>query len=182
MKTLTKFIDRLDLNDEVTATLHEVSFGESSSSTRYEVIENEVLKSSDLKDLSISGSLFSLTLFKDVTFESCVFFGSKFENCEFVNCKFIDCSFQFTHISHCNFRASSFKNCIWETSTIRKSMLSLCDMDVKTAFFLTKEENKMDSCMKNDFPTWLDEGPLTLWEAALKDEFSTREEEDQLAA
>lgn len=135
MNTLTKFFNPFWKNPN--------------TSSSYEVIENEVIKASDLKCLTISGSLFSLTTFKNVTFESCVFFGSRMENCTFEDCKFINCEFQFTTLEHCNFASVSFSNCKWDISPIRKNRFENCRFDDKTSYFATKacNFNKLNACM-----------------------------------
>ncbi|MBL6989060.1 MAG: pentapeptide repeat-containing protein [Bacteriovoracaceae bacterium] len=125
----------------------------------YEVIENEKIVASDYKELSISGSLFSLTSFKDVTFRSCVFFASKMENCEFINCKFINCKFQFSSIDYCDFHFTEFENCIWNMSPINKSLFSRCNYDHKTKHFIAKESNNRILNCKNvqsNKVEWLD--------------------------
>jgi hypothetical protein len=135
MNTLTKFFNPFWKNSD--------------TSSSYEVIENEVVKASDLNGLTISGSLFSLTTFKNVTFESCVFFGSRMENCTLEDCKFINCEFQFTTLEHCNFASVSFSNCKWDVSPIRKNIFENCRFDDKTSYFAKKacSFNKLTSCM-----------------------------------
>jgi uncharacterized protein YjbI with pentapeptide repeats len=122
----------------------------------YEVIENEVLKNSDLSDLTISGSLFSLTHFHNVTFRSCVFFASKMENCDFLGCKFIDCSFQFSNIEHCNFISVDFELCHWDTSRVAKTSFSSCFLDAKTVNAVFKESNKMEGCFAHHVTHYTD--------------------------
>ncbi len=138
MNTLTKFFNPF-LNN---------SFADA----KYEVIENEVLASCNFKELTISGSLFSLTTFKNVTFESCVFFASKLENCHFLNCKFLNCDFQFTSIEHCNLKATSFRNCKWDITPLRKNIFENCLLDDKTFYFTTKSNslNKLVNCQRHD--------------------------------
>ena len=116
----------------------------------YEVIENESLKSCDFDRLTLSGSLFSLTVFKNVTFRSCVFFGSKLENCRFVNCKFIDCSFQFTNLAHCNFHTTEFKNCHWDFSYTRKSQFHHCSLDKMSHCSISKDDNRFVNCFTKE--------------------------------
>lgn len=113
----------------------------STSHDSYEVIENEKLTDCNLSGLVISGALFSLTLFKNVTFRSCDFFASRIENCEFINCKFENCTFQFSGIEYCDFHSTIFENCTWDVSHIKRSLLSLCDLDPKTEFFVKKDKN-----------------------------------------
>jgi len=120
------------------------------SSEKYEIIENELIESCNFKELTISGSLFSLTLLKNVTFQSCVFFASKIENCEFFGCHFDECEFQFTGIDHCNFAASSFENCKWDLSPIKKSIFISSFLDEKTAFAVSREENSLQSCFNHE--------------------------------
>lgn len=123
-----------------------VSQNKLESSQAYEVIENELLKSCDLKDLTISGSLFSLTTFINVTFRSCVFFGSRFENCKFVNCRFEDCSFQFSTLTHSQFSATEFVGTHWESPSIRKCSFDYSSLDMKTEYFIAKNSNYLESC------------------------------------
>ncbi len=133
MNTLTRFINPVFEND-----LDE---------TKYEIIENEIIKSSNLEDLTISGSLFSLTTFTDVTFKSCVFFATRIENCSFVNCNFIDCKFEFSHISHSNFESCGFENCNWEFSSFKSSTLNHIKMDVRTNLEVNKGTNVQENCI-----------------------------------
>ena len=136
MKTLTTFINPFPMNAPLTE--------------KYEVIENEVLEGNDFKGLNVSGSLFSLTTFRGVTFQSCVFFGSRIENCEFINCRFEDCSFQFTALEHCNFKSSTFAECKWDKSPIKKALFNYCNLDMKTSYYASKEDNKFEGCFSDD--------------------------------
>ena len=120
----------------------------------YGVIENEVLQSSDFKGITVSGSLFSLTTFKSVTFESCVFFAARMENCEFIDCTFINCSFKFSNIEHCNFNDSKFENCKWDVTPIKKSRLQYCSVDAETAFYVSKSDSKIENCSGNGNGYW----------------------------
>lgn len=133
METLTRFI-----NPVFEATLDRA---------KYEVVENVAIKARDLEGLTISGSLFSLTTFTNVTFKSCVFFASRLENCNFVGCKFIDCKFEFSHITHCKFETTTFENCNWEFSSLKENSLNHSKIDVKTQFLLSKENNKEENCI-----------------------------------
>ena len=105
----------------------------------YEVIENELIVDSNFNGLTIAGSLFSLTTFKNVTFDSCVFFASRMENCEFVNCTFINCQFQFTNIAHCDFRYAKFDACSFDFSSIKNSKVDECWLDSKVLHNLAKD-------------------------------------------
>lgn len=116
---------------------------ETSNTDNYEVIENEVLNDRNFKGLTLSGSLFSLTIFTNVSFKSCVFFAGRLENCKFINCEFINCKFQFTTTLHCNFQETVFKNCIWEASPTRKTKFYYCEMDYKSSYYLSKKSNKI---------------------------------------
>ena len=122
---------------------------------QYEVIENEIIKSTDFNGLNISGSLFSLTTFKNVTFKSCVFYGSRLENCDFVDCTFEDCTFEFNNFVHCNFIGTTFENCKWAYSYLRKSSLYDCKLDPATRSAISVENNKLERCgaPQNDL-TW----------------------------
>lgn len=111
----------------------------------YEVIENEVIKSSNLNELTVSGSLFSLTTFTGVTFESCMFFGSRFENCNFVDCKFINCKFEFSHIVNCNFKSTSFENCSYDFSTVNTNSFSHCRICFKTYKVQSRGLNRIEN-------------------------------------
>ncbi|EQC46836.1 pentapeptide repeat-containing protein [Bacteriovorax sp. Seq25_V] len=114
---------------------------------QYEVIENEVIKARDLKELTVSGSLFSLTTFTGVTFESCVFFATRLENCIFIDCKFIDCKFEFSHIVNCNFNSVEFENCNWDFSTIKSNDFNHSKMCQKTNTLQLKGLNKLTNCL-----------------------------------
>ena len=115
-------------------------------SENYEVIENEHLTGRIFKQITISGALFTLTLFKDTTFRSCVFFASKIENCEFINCYFDNCHFQFSTIEYCDFHSTMFKNCIWDTSPVKRNLFSRCKLCEKTIHFLSDQDNRIMSC------------------------------------
>jgi uncharacterized protein YjbI with pentapeptide repeats len=128
MNTLTAYINPLTSTIDYTEN--------------YEVIENEAVIGNNYNDLIISGSLFSLTLFKNVTFRACVFFGTRIENCQFINCEFIDCKFQFSNISYSDFHHATFKNCIWESTPVRKSLFANSDLDFKSSYFIKKYDNK----------------------------------------
>ena len=140
MKTLTNLISPFS-----TKTLH---------TDTYEVVENESLTNENYSRLVVSGSLFSLTLFKKVSFDSCVFFASKFENCEFVACNFLDCTIQFSTFINCSFVGCKFKNVTWDLSHIRKSCLEDCFIDAKTSYFLMREDNMVKNCFTNRKLTW----------------------------
>ncbi|WP_164848528.1 pentapeptide repeat-containing protein [Halobacteriovorax sp. HLS] len=140
MKTLTQFFNPL--------------MNEAQEDAQYEVIENMTLDTKEFKGLSISGSLFSLTTFKNVSFESCVFYGSKIENCKFINCKFINCDFQFSSVSHSNFTGTHFVNCNWDFSPIRKSEFNFSHLDAKTVYYASNEDNFLSSCISNVDQSW----------------------------
>lgn len=140
MKTLTQFFNPF--------------LNETQEDAQYEIIENMTLDTKDFKGLSISGSLFSLTTFKNVTFESCVFYGSKIENCKFVNCKFISCDFKFSSISHSNFTGTQFENCNWDFTPIKKSEFNFSQLDAKTMYYASTEDNAISSCVSNTDLSW----------------------------
>ncbi len=104
----------------------------------YEVIENESIVNSNFKSLTISGSLFSLTTFKNVTFDSCVFFATRMENCEFIKCNFINCQFQFSNITHCDLHFAKFDHCTWSFSTLKHNIIVECWLDCQIRHALTK--------------------------------------------
>ncbi len=137
MSTLTEFLNPLHT--------------ESGKNSCYEIIENEALTDCNLSKLSISGSLFSLSVFKNVTFSSCDFFGSKMENCQFIGCNFQNCKFQFSSIEYSDFHSSTFENCIWDISPIKKSLFSRCAIDTKTLYFIAQGENKIFNLQNNQF-------------------------------
>lgn len=99
---------------------------------QFEVIENEMVKSSDLSNLTISGSLFSQTTFIAVHFKSCTFFGSKMRECKFINCVFENCNFEFSHIEDCNFDGCKLIGNTWKYSTLTQSIIEECEMDLAT--------------------------------------------------
>ncbi|MBT7610021.1 MAG: hypothetical protein HN576_09710 [Bacteriovoracaceae bacterium] len=147
MNTLTQFFNPL-LNNSL-------------QDARYEVIENEDLSSCDFSLLTISGSLFSLTTFKNVTFESCVFFGSRLENCNFVNCTFKDCEFKFTTLEHCNFAHTTFNNCMWDLAPLKKNCFENCLFDSKTFYYAKKTNNynRLVACSSHTDMASVQEGP-----------------------
>lgn len=154
MNTLTHFIDaQLSLSTQLTN--HKVeNFDGANANGLYEVIENETLSSRNLEGLAVSGSLFSLTTFTDVTFESCVFYASKFENCTFINCTFKNCKFEFTGISHCRFNNCTLENTDFQISPIKKCTMAFCDFDHKAQHYLSKEENTLHNCSELSPMTW----------------------------
>lgn len=115
---------------------------------RYEVISNETLSDCFHKDLNVSGSLLSLSTFKNVTFFGCVFFGSKLQGCTFVNCKFVNCEFKFTQMEDCEFKACEFQGCEYVSSGIKESRFKSSAIDHKTAFVAAKEANLMENCYR----------------------------------
>ena len=121
---------------------------------KYEVVENMTVKEHDLKDLTISGSLFSLTTFIAVNFESCVFFASKIENCRFINCTFNDCKFEFSHFSHCNFQSTNFENCSWEHSSFENNEFNHGKIDSSTHFVLKARLNILKNMLLPKNPDW----------------------------
>ncbi|MEH0860313.1 pentapeptide repeat-containing protein [Halobacteriovorax sp. DPLXC-1] len=118
MATLTNFIMPEKLSDFTNG--------------QFEVIENEVVKSSDLSNLTVSGSLFSQTTFVAVHFKSCTFFGSKIKQCKFINCVFENCTFEFSHIEDCNFESSRLVGNTWKYSTLKGSSIEECEFDLVT--------------------------------------------------
>ena len=110
----------------------------------YEAIENALVNDQDFKGLNVSGSLFSLTTFRNVVFQSCVFFASNLENCEFVSCTFIDCNFQFSTVEYCNFSNTLFRSCKWDITPIKKCNFNSCDLDYKTIHYSKNGQNKFD--------------------------------------
>ena len=108
----------------------------------YDVVENETIKGKDFGDLTLSGSLFSLTTFRDVTFESCVFFATRMENCTFINCRFENCSFQFSSIEHCQFCETEFQGSFWDVSPLKYNDFSSCLLDDRTTYFASKPDLK----------------------------------------
>lgn len=131
-------------------TFFNPNFQDGLRDSQYEVIENELLKSCDLKNLTVSGSLFSLTTFINVTFKSCVFFGTKIENCKFINCKFENCSFQFSTLTHSEFEACDFLETHWDTPSIRKCSFYYSKLDTKTEYFIAKNTNIVKFCSNPD--------------------------------
>lgn len=109
----------------------------------YGVVENQTIGGKEFSDLVVSGALFSLTRFENVTFRSCVFFGSRMENVTFANCTFTDCKFQFTAVVHCFFANTSLENCSWEASNTTKSSYYNCTMDYKTSHHLVRGSNRI---------------------------------------
>lgn len=146
MKQLTQFIDQ--------------AFTQETNNTCYEVIENEVIKSSNLNELSISGSLFSLTTFTGVIFKSCVFYASKLDNCFFIDCRFENCRFEFTHISGCNFNSTIFENCTWEFSSMKDNNFSHARICMRTSSQVQKSATNL---LTNVITT----GVVTDWQEAI---------------
>lgn len=156
MNTLTQFIDsQLSLTHHLTAE-KECGIDEAKASGQYEIIENETIESRDYKDLAISGSLFSLTTFTNVTFESCVFYASKMENCTFINCTFKDCKFEFSQMQHCLFNRCTMEDTLWTKSPMKKCTLSFCEYDHKFSYFFNEEENRLFECKELEPLTWED--------------------------
>jgi len=143
MNTLTKFLNPLYNQN-------------SDHSAQYEIIENEQVYSDTYKGITLSGSLFSLSTFVDVTFDSCEFYGTKWENCQFIRCKFINCTFKFSHLQHCKFKSSSFNSCNWHTSPIKKCRFEYSELDSKTAYFAKQENNWVDSGLDHPQSTVLE--------------------------
>jgi uncharacterized protein YjbI with pentapeptide repeats len=156
MNTLTQFIDsQLSLTHHLT-TEKEMGIEEAKACGQYEIIENEIIESKDFKDLAVSGSLFSLTTFTNVTFESCVFYASKMENCTFINCTFVNCKFEFTQMQHCQFNRCKMEDTIWTASPMKKCTLSFCEYDHKFSYFFNEEENRTFECSELEPLTWED--------------------------
>ena len=114
----------------------------------YEIIANETLESRDFNGLTIAGSLFSLSVFKGISFKDCVFYGTKFENCMFTDCSFENCSFQFTQVDYCQFEKSSFAECNWDFAPIQKSQFNHCSLDFHTTYQVGHEDkaNVIEKC------------------------------------
>ncbi len=146
MHTLTAFIDTLFESNANDAQVTNIATKRKGS--QYEVIENERISAVTLEDLTISGSLFSLTTFVGVTFDSCAFFGSKLENCTFVNCKFVNCSFQFSEITLCNFRSCLFARNKWDYTPVKRSKIKNCKMDGKTSYNFSKHDSYLTQCFE----------------------------------
>ncbi len=167
MNSLTKFLD-LNLNNFTHTDSHlKIEIIESLNHAEYEVIENETLKACKFEDLTVSGSLFSLTTFDHVTFENCVFYGSKIENCTFIGCNFVNCKFEFSSVSHCNFNNCDFNNTKWSYSTFKRNKLNYCVIDELAYQFI-------DSTV-NYFWETLPPTPSS-WEAALTTSSSSKNE------
>tara|TARA_R110002072_G_scaffold534_2_gene3488 strand:- start:24927 stop:25562 length:636 start_codon:yes stop_codon:yes gene_type:complete len=141
MNSLTKFLDLNFKNFTHTDSHLEVKIIESLDHAEYEVIENETLKGCDFRDLTVSGSLFSLTTFDHVSFEDCVFYGSKIENCTFIGCTFKNCKFEFSTVSHCNFNNCNFELTRWSYSTFKRNKLSFCQIDEMAYQFIDSTTN-----------------------------------------
>lgn len=144
MNTLTQYINNLDANLSLVKT--KVIDTESKHDGTYEVIENECITSRNFNNLVVSGSLFSLTTFTEVSFQSCTFFGTKIENCMFINCTFSNCKFEFTNIEHTKFNKCEFENTLWELTPVNKSTLSFCKFDANTNYFIKEERNTIINC------------------------------------
>lgn len=119
---------------------------ETDEGSQYGIIENENITSFNFSNLTISGSLFSLTTFKDVTFDSCVFFGSHIKNCEFTGCTFKNCTFEFSHIYDCSFHATLFENCRWELTPIKKSLFSSSFINRATSQNVNQHGSLIENC------------------------------------
>lgn len=130
----------------VTINLNTSGSLQSFNNERYEVISNETLTDCIHKDLNVSGSLLSLSTFKNVTFFGCVFFGSKLQDCKFINCKFVACEFKFTQLEECDFVACNFESNSYMSSSIRDSRFKSSEIDEKTAFIASKEDNLVLNC------------------------------------
>lgn len=147
MHTFTAFIDTIfKSTDDASNSATETAVTRKGS--QFEVIENERISGILLEDLTISGSLFSLTTFVGVTFDSCAFFGSRIENCEFVNCKFVNCSFQFSEITHCNYISCEFTGNTWDFTPVKRSKIQKCKMDGKSSYYLTKDDSYLTECIE----------------------------------
>lgn len=156
MHTLTAFIDTIFESTQEASNLSAENVTTRKGS-QFEVIENERISGLSLEDLTISGSLFSLTTFVGVSFDSCAFFGSKIENCEFINCSFKDCSFQFSEITHCNFSSCNFHGNNWDYTPVKRSKLHGCKMDGTSSYYLTKHDSYLTQCF--ELPTDWDDVP-----------------------
>lgn len=120
----------------------------------YEIIVNETLELREFNELAIAGSLFSLSVFKGITFRDCVFYGSRFENCTFVDCIFENCTFQFAHVEFCQFAQTTFAHCNWDFASIQKSDFNFCQLDNKTILIAGDDEkgNRMEQCFSFQSP------------------------------
>jgi hypothetical protein len=154
MNTLTSFINQNFALLTHTDSSSETMVNDFANSALYEIIENETLNECKISDLTISGSLFSLTTFTLVTLESCVFYATRWENCTFKDCNFKDCTFEFSNLSHCKFTNCTFENCSWELSPLNRCELSFCKLDSKTQFYLSKEENFLWGCLPTGPQNW----------------------------
>lgn len=161
MNTLTQFIDfQLSLTESTTATsMKEINGGHETSddaaSGQYEVIENESFTGNHFNGLALSGSLFSLTTFTDVLFESCAFYASKMENCTFINVKFENCTFEFTQMQHCNFNSCTFENCSFQISSISKTDFAHCTYEGIVDHLIQQgNQNREFNCTKPEILTW----------------------------
>jgi len=156
MNTLTNFIDaQLSLSVE-TSSKESNSINEVNASGLYEIIENEELRSCFFNNLTISGSLFSLSTFTDVTFESCVFYASRFENCTFINCNFINCKFEFSELQHSRFNKCNWEESFFSFSPFKKCSLAFCNLDYKFKATFNEEENELYNCNELTPLTWED--------------------------
>jgi len=167
MNTLTQFIDiQLSLSESTTATpMADINEGqaasgfqdhsEQSDDGKYEVIENENFTGNHFNKLALSGSLFSLTTFTDVLFESCAFYATKMENCSFINVNFSNCTFEFTQLQHCNFNNCTFENCSFQVSGINKSSFAYSTYEGIVDHLIKKgNSNKEFNCTKPEILTW----------------------------
>ena len=134
------------MNNEITET---INLSDYMATERYEVISNETLSDCIQKDLNISGSLLSQSHFKNVTFSNCAFFGSRIEKCTFIGVTFENCTFQFSHLQDCTFISCTFKNCRWTSTGINGSDMEGCLLDVKTMFYVSKYDNKLQGCFRD---------------------------------
>ena len=152
MNTLTRQINNLELHfsQERTDMIDEPS----ECAGTYEVIENETLRSSNFNSLVVSGSLFSLTTFTSVSFESCTFFATQIENCTFVNCNFDNCIFEFSNLAHSKFNHCNFTNTKWDMATLRKSTFSFCNLDTSTHHYTSKGHNNIFNCKYPEELSW----------------------------
>ncbi len=129
MSTLTTLISQTDLTDK--------------TFERYEVLENQRVSDMTISETQVSGVLFSLSTFTRVHFKNIDFFANRFENCEFIDCTFEYCNFQFSTMIYCDFHRATFIGNHWTASTIKKSLVSHCLLDVLTQQILSPEENRI---------------------------------------
>jgi len=118
MKNLKAFIFKTEKFQEVTTQTPNLSNhfdddkgADLENDCEFNIVENVTIQDRNFNGLTISGSLFSLTTFINVSFDSCIIFATRIENCTFINCKFINCNFEFSNCSY-----NKFEECIIDSS------------------------------------------------------------------